>query len=150
MEITAKEFAAQQGVSDSIIYRHIRNHKEALGDRVFKRGKATWLTEEGQAYIKELMTMQPLIIKDNSKEIEDLKEENKALLQALNAAKDKIIELTNQNASLSIQTAKIELLEAENAKSEERVQAAESRAQAAEQKVAEFENRNFWQRLFGK
>lgn len=113
--ITIKDFAAQQGCSETIVYRHIRNHKDALGDRVQKAHGKTWLTDEGAEYIRSLMTQAPIVVSETSDIVKGLEEENKQLLQALNAAKDKIIELTEQNGQLAIEVKKTELLEADNA-----------------------------------
>lgn len=92
MDLKVKDFAAMQGVSDSIIYRHIRQHKEALGDRVVKRGNATWLTEEGQEYLRGLMTQQPIVVGDGEiyRENEDLKKKIELLQDKLIAAHEKI------------------------------------------------------------
>lgn len=113
--ITIKDFAVQQGCSETIVYRHIRNHKEALGDRVQKAHGKTWLTDEGAEYIRSLMTQAPIVVSETSDIIKKLEEENKQLLKALNAAKDKIIELTEQNGQLALKVEKTELLEADNA-----------------------------------
>lgn len=76
MLLRVKDFATERGVSESIIYRHIRNHREELGDMVIKKAKATYLTEEGQEYIKSLMMEQPLVVGDpeTQAELADLKE----------------------------------------------------------------------------
>lgn len=59
--ISVKEFAFENKVSESIVYRHIRNHKEELGDRVQKAHGRTWLTDEGVNFIKNLMTQQTIV-----------------------------------------------------------------------------------------
>ena len=60
MLLRVKDFASERGVSESIIYRHIRNHREELGENVYKEGKSTYITEEGQAFIRSLMFDQPV------------------------------------------------------------------------------------------
>lgn len=60
MLLNVKNFASERGVSESIIYRHIRNHRDELGENVFKKGKSTYITEEGQAFIRSLMFDQPV------------------------------------------------------------------------------------------
>ena len=59
MLLKVKDFATERCVSESIIYRHIRNHREELGENVYKKGKSTYITEEGQAFIRSLMFDQP-------------------------------------------------------------------------------------------
>lgn len=109
MELKVKDFAAQQGVSDSIIYRHIRNHREQLGDSVVKKSKATWLTDEAQDYLRNLMVQQPIVVNEGAapflNQIEQLQNRIQLLeerierkdvliekLQQREAAKDKLLE----------------------------------------------------------
>jgi len=169
MELKVKDFAAMQGVSDSIIYRHIRQHKEALGDRVIKRGNATWLTEEGQEYIRGLMTQQPIVVGDaeTHRKVEDLLEENRNLLKALNGAKDRIIEMQGVQARLEaaeketkllegfIQDAKVEIRTLTEEKTEEvakaKQEAAEAakRAELAEAELAAYKALPWYKKIFG-
>ena len=155
--ISIRDFAAQQGCGESIIYRHIRKHKEALGDRVQKAHGKTWLTDEGAEYIRALMKQQPVVVSEGSEETELLRGENKRLLEALNAAKERIIDLQEQNTALALKTAKIELLEADNAAARERATQAEESAQAAadelteaQRRIAELEGRKWYHLLFKK
>lgn len=85
MELKVKDFAIQMGVTDSIIYRHIRNNRDKLGDGVQKRGKSTWLNDAAQAFIKDLMIKQPYPVSDTGvvQRIYELEQENKRLLQDL-------------------------------------------------------------------
>lgn len=154
--VTIKDFAAQQGCSETIVYRHIRNHKEALGDRVQKAHGKTWLTDEGAEYIRSLMTQAPVVVSENSDLIKNLEEENKKLLQALNAAKDRIIELTEQNGQLALKAEKTELLEADNAAKEKEKEIlegfiadakAEIEAQKDENSVLSADNKELGQKV---
>ena len=154
--ITIKDFAAQQGCSETIVYRHIRNHKEALGDRVQKTHGKTWLTDEGAEYIRSLMTQAPIVVSETSDLVKYLEEENKQLLQALNAAKDKIIELTEQNGQLAIEAKNTELLEADNAAKEKEKEIlegfikdakAEIEAQKAENAVLSADNKELGRKV---
>lgn len=86
MQLLVKDFAKELGCSDSIVYRHIRNHREELGDRIIKKAKQTWITEEGQEFIRSLMIQQPIVISEAgfSQSLEQLERENSVL-------KDKLI-----------------------------------------------------------
>ena len=66
MECTVRDYATQNGVSDSIIYRHIRNHRQELDGLVIKRGRQTWITDAGQDFLRQLMTQRPLVLADGS------------------------------------------------------------------------------------
>lgn len=59
MDMKVKDFAASMGVTESIVYRHIRNHREELGDGVIKKPKATWLTDAAQELLRGLMVQPP-------------------------------------------------------------------------------------------
>lgn len=122
MDLKIKDFAAAQGVSESIIYRHIRQHKNALGDRVVKRGNATWLTDEGQEYIRGLMIQQPIVVGDaeTQREVERLKEEVLRLHEKLESTQDALraslqaqIELQGTQARLEASERRTEALEAD-------------------------------------
>lgn len=73
--ITIKDFARQQGCGESIVYRHIRNHREELGDRVQKLHGRTWLTDEGVDYIKNLMTQHMAIEEKAAPEVISLQKQ---------------------------------------------------------------------------
>jgi len=99
MQLLVKDFAKELGCSDSIVYRHIRNHREELGDRIIKKAKQTWITEEGQEFIRGLMIQQPIVISEAgfAQSLEQLERENSVL-------KDKLIAMheTLQAAQLQI------------------------------------------------
>lgn len=154
--ITVKDFAKQQGCGESIVYRHIRQHREELGDMVQKLNRKTWLTDEGQEFIRGLMIQQPLVVSETSDEIARLKEENERLKDALLLAKDKIIDLQEKNSSLSLSAAKIELLEAENtnkdkllSEASEAVQKANMELEQAQKQIEEMKNASPLKRLRG-
>lgn len=122
MDLKIKDFAAAQGVSESIIYRHIRQHKNALGDRVVKRGNATWLTDEGQEYIRGLMIQQPIVVgdADTHRQVEELQAEVLRLHRKLEEAQDALraslqaqIELQGTQARLEASERRTEALEAD-------------------------------------
>lgn len=97
MQLLVKDFAKSLGVSESIIYRHIRNHREALGDRIIKKAKQTWVTDEGQEYIKNLM-VQPLppVVgdADQARELAELRQENTRLQNELTEAYKRVAGLS--------------------------------------------------------
>lgn len=171
MNMKVKDFAAQQGVSESIVYRHIRQHKDELGNRVIKQGKATWLTDEGQEYIRGLMVQQPVVLHNNIAEVQDFRakledKQNKIeLLQGfLLDAKDEIKALTDEKYALIAENRRIALLEAENVNKSKELALAQQEAQTASDELtaarAELEtlrkendklrNRKWYQMIFNK
>lgn len=92
--ITIKDFAREQGCGESIVYRHIRNHREELGDRVQKVHGRTWLTPEGVQYIKNLMTQHMVIEEKAAPEVKSLQKQI-AEQQVTIKAQENIIEMLN-------------------------------------------------------
>lgn len=149
--ISIKDFAKGQGCSETIVYRHIRNNKKELGSNVQKLHGKTWLTDEGAELIRSLMKQQPIVISDTNEEIKKLQEENRQLLQSLNLAKDKIILLQEQNVALTLENAKIELLEADNNKAREEAESYKETSQKLSKELTEEKERRigfkeYWRR----
>ena len=117
MQLLVKDFAKELGCSDSIVYRHIRNHREELGDRIIKKAKQTWITEEGQEFIRGLMVQQPIVVSEAgfAQSLEQLEKENSVL-------KDKLIAMheTLQAAQLQIEEGKQAQLALEAAEDEKK------------------------------
>lgn len=117
MQLLVKDFAKELGCSDSIVYRHIRNHREELGDRIIKKAKQTWITEEGQEFIRGLMVQQPIVVSEAgfAQSLEQLEKENSVL-------KDKLIAMheTLQAAQLQIEEGKRAQLALEAAEDEKK------------------------------
>ena len=105
MQLKVKDFAAQQGVSESIIYRHIRQHREELGEGVIKKPKATWLTDEAQDYLRGLMVQPPPPVIGDAQTAQELAEaeaENKRLRKDLEIALKQISELAQWKAENAV------------------------------------------------
>lgn len=139
MELKVKDFAAQQGVTDSIVYRHIRNHREDLGNDVFKRGRSTWLTDKGQEFIKDLMIKQPYVLSDTGINLKlyELQEENISLLKQLSEERLKVQELMKLTQQYSLLEEKAKLLEAASSKKDEKIEQLHANNTAQTVKIAE-------------
>lgn len=82
--ITVKDFAKMQGCSETIIYRHIRNHKTELGEDIQKANGKTWITDQGVEFLRSLMMKDPIVISDNSDEVEKWRNMYEKALEAQN------------------------------------------------------------------
>lgn len=141
--IKLQDFAKECGVTDRTIQKHLKNHEEELKGHYQRRGKnGTWLDEEAQAFIRNLMIQQPTVVYEGAapfqEELEQLRERIRLLedrierkdvlidqLQQREAAKDKLLE---DAASKQLQLQQTEL-EAENQR---------QRADAAEQELGSY------------
>lgn len=120
---SVKEIAQLQGCSETIIYRHIRNHKE-LKEHTTKSHNRTMISEQGFQLIRDLMQeTAPVVVSEASdlKLIEELKAELQAkqnkiedLQGALIGLNNDFRELLNENHKLKLQEAETKLLEAQN------------------------------------
>ena len=170
--ISVRDFANQQGCGESIIYRHIRNHKTALGDRVQKSHGKTWLTDEGAEYIRGLMKQQPLVVSEGDPRVAILEAEKKELeaqLREANAAFQKYvsettsllvkasqqIELAEKSEAYKKKSDELEaqngVLKADNDKKDELLLQAEKTAQELSNELTEEKNRaisfkEYWKR----
>lgn len=119
--ITIKDFAREQGCGESIVYRHIRNHKEELGDRVQKVHGRTWLTDDGVNYIKNLMTQHMAVEEKAAPEVLSLQKQLvekdvtiKAQDAVIEAYKLKFEQYEADKKLLAERKDKIDALEAQN------------------------------------
>lgn len=103
MRVKVKDFAQSKGVSASIVYRHIREHREELGDSVVKEPKATWLTDEAQNYLSSLMVSSPIILStsEHLRELEELREKCDSLRELIDKKDDYICRLLERFESNS-------------------------------------------------
>lgn len=86
MLMLVKDFAAQQGVSAAVIYKHLKTHQSDLESLVVKKPKQTLLTDEAQEYLRGIMVDRTVLsVTDvaQARRITELEVENKDLLKQL-------------------------------------------------------------------
>lgn len=86
MLMLVKDFAAQQGVSAAVIYKHLKTHQSDLEGLVVKKPKQTLLTDEAQEYLRRIMVDRTVLsVTDvaQARRITELEVENKDLLKQL-------------------------------------------------------------------
>jgi len=101
--IKLQDFAKECGVTDRAIQKHLKNYAEELEGLYERKGpNGTWLSEEACNILRSKMKQQPIVVGDaeSGRKIEELQEENRKLLMALNKAKDRIIELQGVQGKL--------------------------------------------------
>lgn len=172
MQLKVKDFASEMGVSESIVYRHIRQHREDLGDRVIKKAKATWITDEGQQYLRNLMIQhEPSVVLRDHPDWTELNEKIKTLeasaqkqAEAHAAVVKMLAEERERADQLAVQAAKVQLLEAAAADREKSLAEAQEKAAKAlaeadvirkaleeeQAKVAAMKGRNLIERIMRK
>ena len=124
--ITVKDFAAQNGCSETIVYRHIRNHKEALGDRVQKAHGKTWLTDDGADYIRGLMTHAAPAVSDADPRVAKLEADNEDLRRQLDAANAAFQKFASETAALLTKASEQILLAEKSEANQQRADALEA------------------------
>lgn len=114
--IKLQDFARQQGVTDRAIQKHLKTYADELEGLYERKGpNGTWLSDEACEILRSKMKQQPIFVSKTSEVVEDLRKKNEKLHEALEIAKDRIIELQEQNHQLELESAKLALLEAQNA-----------------------------------
>lgn len=135
--LTVKEFAAKQGVTPAIIYRHIQKHSDKLEGLIIKRPRQTLLTDEAQEYIRSLMVDRTLVVASEASylaQIDKLREERDLLSQKLIAAQET---LTKTLQELGEQRR----LTAENTVAQDQKQ------RELEAEITRLRQRTLWQRI---
>lgn len=140
MDVKIKEFAALQGVSESIVYRHIRQHREELGENIIKKAKATWITDAGQAFLRTLMLEAPMAISESADRMEIAR-----LQREVNELKDKLIAKHEEKDVLQAQLWALSeakrQLESHSAEQGDALQTAKNEAGEALSRLAEVEEK---------
>lgn len=113
--IKLQDFARQHGVTDRQVQRLLKKYENELEGLYERKGpNGTWLNDEACEILRSKMKQQPLVVSEKSEVVEDLRKKNEKLHEALETAKDRIIELQEQNHQLELENAKLALLEAQN------------------------------------
>lgn len=167
MVMLVKDFAAQQGVSAAIIYKHLKTHQADLEGLIIKKPKQTLLTDEAQEYLKSIMMDRTVIsVSDaaQAKRIIELEAENKQLLQQLADARGALAsalgELGEQKALAATAQAaererdyaqqQVQELQLQRDDARTQLQKAETATDHAKQEIERLRNRSLWQRILNK
>lgn len=100
--ISIKDYAQENGVSYEAVRQQVVRYKEELAGHIRKQGRTQYLDDVAVAILNDHRAQNPVVVynKDAGEQlrslqakVEELTEENRSLLKALNGAKDRIIEL---------------------------------------------------------
>lgn len=155
-----REFAAQQGVTTGVIYRHIKNHQAELEGLVIKKPKQTILTDAAQEYLKSIMldrTVLSVTDATQAKRITELEAENKELLRQLAEARGALAsamgELGEQKAlaatALAVERER-DAAQAQVAQLSQQHEADQAELRTAQQEIDRLRGRSIIQRLLNK
>ena len=120
--IKLKDFARQHGISDRQVQRQLVKYEKELEGHFERQGtNGTWLDEEACEFLRSKMKKQPLAVIEGSDflakidaieaEKEDYRIKYEQALEALNAAKDKMLEMQESQVKLEAAEQKQLLLE---------------------------------------
>ena len=107
--ISIKDYAYQKNISYEAVRQQVKRYEKQLGEHVVKVGRTKYLDEEAVAFLDDKRKKNPVIILEQNKddELEQLKNENKALLlkvaelqEALLNEKDKVEMLREEKIAL--------------------------------------------------
>lgn len=136
--IKLQDFATQQGVTDRQVQRLLKKYENELEGLYERKGpNGTWLNDEACEILRSKMKQAPIIIAENTAVMEDFRKKNEKLHEALEIAKDRIIELQEQNHQLELENAKIALLEADNEAQKVKAAEADKNAQKLSDELSE-------------
>lgn len=140
--IKLQNFAAERGVTDRQVQRLLKKYEAELEGLVDRRGQnGTWLTDEACDFLRGKMKSNPVVVGDGQmlREKQQLEAEIEELRSMLDAAKDKIIDLTEEKVEYVKQIAEADanklLLEERNAAAQREAEMQRQRAEAAEAEI---------------
>lgn len=110
--MTIKEFAEVQHVSYESIRKKIKRYEKDLKGHIRMQGRTQYLDDFAIEFLGQHQQKSQIIIADASEEIEQLKNENKALLIKVAELQEQL--LTEKDSVKLLQKEKIELLEKKN------------------------------------
>lgn len=160
MLMLVKDFAAQQGVSPAMIYKHLKNHQADLEGLVIKKPKQTLLTDEAQEYLRGIMldrTVLSVTDAAQAKRIAELEAENKDLLKQLAEARGALADaLTNlgEQKALAATAQAVErerdAAQAQVAQLSQQHEADQAELHTVQQEVDRLRGRSLLQRILNK
>lgn len=155
-----REFAAQQGVTTGVIYRHIKNHQAELEGLVIKKPKQTILTDAAQEYLKSIMldrTVLSVTDATQAKRITELEAENKELLRQLAEARGALASAMGELGEQKALAATARAVERERDAAQDQVaqlsqqhEADQAELRTAQQEIDRLRGRSIIQRLLNK
>lgn len=100
--ITLKEFANIENISYEAVRQQVNRYKKDLAQHLVKEGRTTYLDDWAVEYLKSKRSKQPVIVqqRDQSAELEQLRNENKQLLVELARVQQSEIEKTEKIVEL--------------------------------------------------
>lgn len=146
MVLLVKDFAAQQGVSTAVVYKHLKTHQAELEGLVIKKPKQTLLTDEAQEYLKSIMldrTVLSVTDAAQAKRVAELEAENKELLRQLAEARGALASAMGELGEQKAIAATAQAVERERDTAQEQLQ-------AAQQELERLRSRSLWQRIRNK
>lgn len=160
MLMLVKDFAAQQGVSPAMIYKHLKTHQADLEGLVIKKPKQTLLTDEAQEYLRGVMldrTVLSVTDAAQAKRIAELEAENKDLLKQLAEARgalaNALTDLGEQKALAATAQAverERDTAQAQVAQLSQQHEADQAELRTAQQEVERLRGRSLLQRILNK
>lgn len=109
--ISMKDYAKQSGLSYEAVRKKVNRYEKELEGHIKKQHRTKYLDEYAVEFLEAHRDHKTMQIIEPDEYCKSLEKANRELLEMLNNAKDRIIELTEANAELQIAEKEVKLLE---------------------------------------
>lgn len=98
--ISLKEYAAKNKISYEAVRKQVVRYKKELGPHLVKVDKTQYLDDEGETFLNERRSKNPVVVeqKDKNEQIEELEKQIKILLSEKSMLESKVTALTEWKA----------------------------------------------------
>lgn len=96
--ISLKDYAKKKNVSYEAVRKQVNRYRDELGDHLYKKDRTQYLDEDGEAFLDQKRSSNPVILVEHDKDerIEELIHQNEALKIKIMELQDQLIKSKDQ------------------------------------------------------
>lgn len=142
--ISIRDYAKEQHITYEAARKQVRRYEAELEGHTYKQGRTQYIDDYAVELLNNHRRQNPVIIvqQDKDDELQQLRQENKALLQQVAALQDKLLTARESAIEAAKQTAMLEAAQADKDRLE--------REKAALQSELEAARRPWWRKFVAK